>query len=172
MPTTTYSTQMANNRAVPPVMNSRASGMYRIPWSYTVGAVELVTTDILQLCKVPAGCKVIMPLSGMKISATQGASTSMDIGHAAYKDKNGATVAAVADALVNGYLASTTTVSSLIPATQAPVGTSCNSLGVMDFTDAAEDVIITATCLDSGGTFDGDVGDIYNGWFTVEYNAK
>ena len=172
MGTLTYSTQMTNNLATPPVINAKGSGLYRIPWNYTVATTALVTTDVVQVCKIPAGSKVILPLSVMKLSADQGASTQVDIGHAAYVDKNGATVAAVADALVNGYVASSTAVNSLIPATAAPVGTSVNTLGVMDFTDAVQDVIITLTCLDAGGTFDGDIADVYNGYFVVEYQGK
>ena len=168
---TTYSTQMTNNRATPPVMNAMGGGLYRIPWDYTIADAAVGSGDVVQVCKVPAGCKVILPLSVMKLSATCGTSTTIDIGYAAYKDKNGATIDADADGLVNGYVATSTAVNSLIPATQAPVGTQVDALGVMDFTDAVEDV--TIELLAGGATgFDGDIADVWLGYFVVEYQGK
>ncbi len=168
---TTYSTQMTNNRATPPVMNSVGSYKYRIPWDYTIAGAAVGSGDIVQVCKVPAGCKVIMAESVMKLSATCGTSTTIDIGYAAYKDKNGDTVTADADALVDGYLATSTAVNTLIPATQAPKGQQCDVLGVLDLTDAVEDV--TIELLAGGATgFDGDIADVWNGYFTVEIQGK
>ncbi len=159
---TTYSTQLTNDRATPPVINGGyGSRLTSIQWDYTVAGAALVATDIVQLCKVPAGCKVMVPLSWIHVSATTGASTTIDIGHAAYKDKNGATIAAVADALVNGFDSTV-----IVPTLYTPMGTSVVG-GIMDFTDAVESVIITATCLDSGGTFDGTIGDIWYGSFVT-----
>ena len=164
---TTYSTQLTNDRATPPVINGGyGSGIFPIQWDYTIATTALVTTDIVQLVKVPAGSKILIPSSWIHFSATCGASTTVDIGHAAYKDKNGDTVAAVADALVNGQAATTT-----VPTLLTPMGTSVVG-GVMDFTDAAESVIITLTCLDSGGTFDGDIADVWYGMFMCVYGGN
>ncbi len=163
---TTYSTQMTNERATPQVMNAQGSYKYRIPWDYTVAGAPVAENDIVQVCKLPAGCKVILAESVLHISATTGASTTIDIGHAAYKDKNGATIAADADDIVNGYDSTTITAQTLIPSTQAPVGTAADVTGVVDYSDAVEDVIVTLTALGSG--FDGDIADVWTGYFTVE----
>ena len=176
MPTLTYSSQMANKIATPPVINSQGSGLFRIPWDYTIGAASsgdltsLDAADVVQLCVVPAGCKVILPLSMFHVDTTTTAG-SIDIGHAAYKDKNNATVAAVADALVSDYDSTDIVPHYLIPlAGVAPLGTSVDALGVMDFTDAVTDIIIQGTCVNA--SFDGTVGSIWKGFFVIEYSGK
>ena len=158
---TTYSTQMTNHRATPQVINTQGGGLYRIPWSYTIAGADLVENDVIEVCRVPAGCKVLMPLSVFKLPESQGTATTIHIGNKAYKDKNNAIIAADADSLVTGYVATSAVVNTLIPATQAPVGQGCDILGVFDLTDAVEDVVITLTC--NVAAFDGDIALVYAG---------
>ena len=175
MPTLTYSSQMANKIATPPVINSQGSGLFRIPWDYTIADLALVTTDVVEICTLPAGCKVILPLSYMKVSADTGTTSSIDVGWRAYKDKNNATVSADPDGIINGFLSGNILNYALNDATQAPYGTGTPAVsanGILDFTDAVQDIVVTLTCLDSGGTFDGDIGDVWSGWFVVEYGAN
>jgi len=159
---TTYSTQITNDRATPQVVNGGyGTGIFPIQWDYTVAGLALVDTDVVQLCKIPAGCKLLMPLSWIHFSATLGASTTIDMGYTAYKDKNNATVAADPNGLVVAQIATTT-----VPTLLNLYGTGVVG-GVADFTDAVEDIIITVTCNDAGGTFDADIGDIWRGTFMV-----
>ena len=184
MATLTYGENVAKSRATPPVIYAQGSGLYRIPWSYTVGeataytsggTIALVTTDVVHICKLPAGCKVILPLSYMKVSADTGGTSSIDVGWTAYKDKNNATIAADPDGMINGFLSGNILNYALNDATQTPYGAGTPAVsanGVLDFTDAMEEITVTLTCLDSGGTFDGDVADVWSGWFIVEYGGN
>lgn len=56
--------------------------------------------DQVYLVKVPASCDIIVPLTYLS-STAWAASTVVDIGHAAYKNVSGATVAAAEAALIN-----------------------------------------------------------------------
>ncbi|MCA9362619.1 hypothetical protein KC906_04540 [Candidatus Kaiserbacteria bacterium] len=176
---TTYSTQMTNDRAVPPVMNSgRVMQVGKIHWDYTIATTQIAAGEVVQLCKVPAGSRVLVNESYFKLSDSLGtASATVDIGHAAYTDKNGDTVSAVADAICADYLGNSTYLERLTPhtgsTTQAPIGTSIDNegaWGILDLTDAVTDVILTATLV--GTAADGDVGDVCEGYFTIEYQAK
>ena len=167
MGTLTYSTQRTNDRATPQVINRGSMQKWIIPWYYTVADTALVTTDVVELCKVPAGCRLLLTESYMKLRAEQSASTHMDIGYAEYKKYDGTTVTGNADGIIDGYDSSSTTMNLLSSST---LGTEANDDGnyaIVDFSDAVESVTITATCLNAGGTFDGDIGDIYQGYFTV-----
>ena len=165
---TTKSTQITNEDATPRVINSGGSYKYAIHWDYTVAALALVTTDVVELCKIPAGARVLLGESYFNVSATTGASTTIDIGYKAYTAVDGTTTAADVDGLVNGYTSSSTAINLLTETTVSPLGALANAVGVADFSDAVDDVTIIATCLDSGGTFDGDIADIWTGYFTVE----
>ena len=167
MATLTYSSQMTNDRATPQVVNAGyGSGIVPIQWDYTIATLALVTTDVVQLCKVPAGCKLMMPLSWIHLSATAGASTTFDMGYTAYKDKNGDTIAADPNGLISAQIATTTVPTLLNLYGAGVVG------GIVDFSDAVENVIITLTCNDAGGTFDGDIADVWYGAFMAIYGGN
>lgn len=169
---TTYSTQRTNERAEPPVLHEKQSYKYRIPWDYTIADAALTggsgVEDQVEICTIPGGCKVLLAESFMKVSADTGTTSSIDVGYAAYTDKNGDTVAADPDGLINGFLSGNTLNYQLNDATQAPYGAKADVHGVCDFHDAQGDVTIKLKCLDSGGTFDGGIGDVWSGYFTVE----
>ena len=167
---TTYSTQVTNDMGKPPVMNENSGYLHPRNWDYTVVGAPLVANDVVGVVNVPAGCKVYMPLSVMKLSASQGSGTTINIGHMAYKDKNGATIAANANALGSGYTATSVAVNSLAPGTPIGAGSATNDLGIMDFSDAHSDVTITLTAV--GGSYDGDIGDVYEGYFMVTLGNK
>ena len=165
---TTKSTQETNKDATPQVINSSGSYNYIIPWDYTVAGAALVDTDVVNICTIPAGARLLMLESYIKLSATTGASTTIDIGWLAYENTSGTLTAADPDGLVDGFLGPTTTVVALSTITTSPLGTKPNILGVADFSDAVQDVTITITCNDAGGTFDAGVADVWQGYMRIE----
>ncbi len=157
----TKSTQITNEDATPKVINPTGAIPHWITWDYTVAGAALATTDTVVLCKVPAGCKVLIGPSYFHVNATQGASTHIDIGYKAYKKVDGTTEALDADGIVNGRDGAIVTCTSL----GADVAGAKTVSGVVDFSDAVEDVTIYMTALDAGGTYDGDIGDVFGGYF-------
>ena len=169
---TTKSTQITNEDATPRVINSGGSYKYAIHWDYTVAGIALVGTSgsesVVNICTIPAGARLLMLESYIKLSATTGASTTIDIGWLAYENTSGTLTAADPDGLVDGFLSTTTTVVALSTITTSPLGTKPNILGVADFSDAVQDVTITITCNDAGGTFDAGVADVWQGYMRIE----
>ncbi len=164
----TYSaSELTNAEATPPTAINPLDwmpGKYVIRWSHTQAGSALVAGDTLRLCKLPGNCKVILDESYVKISATQGASTTADIGWAAYTKTDGTTQAADVDGLIDGWDATTTAKEAWV--TSGTHGATVDVMSMLEF-DSQEDVVITWTPLDSGGTYDGDIGDTYDGYFTV-----
>ena len=168
---TYYSTQRTGDTASPPVMHNPAGVTYKIPWDFTVGT-ELADGDVVELCKIPAGSRVYIQESYFRMSDTATANTLLDIGYKAYKDKNGDTVAADPNGIVAAHLGTVTTMHSLNTATTSPLGAAViveGSYGILDLSDAHEDVTLILTCDDGTGTYAGTVGDVYEGWFTVQH---
>ena len=123
--------------------------------------LALVTTDTVVLAKIPAGCKLLVGPSFFGVNATQGASTHIDIGYQAYTAIDGTTTALDADGIINGRDGAIAVTSSL----GADVAGAKTISGIADFSDASEDVTIYMTALDAGGTYDGDIGDVFGGAF-------
>lgn len=101
---TFYSTEYtAQYRSLPPNTNihrNKANPCRYKYFSYTQSGNGSID-DFLYLCKVPADCRIIIPACMFYFSAWA-ANTLIDIGWASYTAKDGSTVAADYDGLIDG----------------------------------------------------------------------
>lgn len=101
MATTQQKTDIKTNQdaTTPPVRNSRAGYVYYQPFSHTQSGAGDDGSDVT-IWTIPAGCRIIPHLSTLRFSAF-GAARVMQIGHKAYTDSDGATIAANLNAFVS-----------------------------------------------------------------------
>ena len=139
---TVYSTQRTNNRADPVVMNKANELGGRIRVAHGVyEASSLASGDVIEMFILPDGARL---LEGSLAHDALGSSTTLSVGHAAYKNADGTAVAAAA-AAYKAAAASTSAQKVDILATLA--------LGSGTELDADEDgVIVTATMGGAAGT--------------------
>ena len=139
---TVYSTQRTNNRANPVVMNKANELGGRVRVAHGVyEASSLASGDVIEMFILPDGARL---LEGSLAHDALGASTTLSVGHAAYKNADGTAVAAAA-AAYKAAAASTSAQKVDILATLA--------LGSGSELDADEDgVIVTATMGGAAGT--------------------
>jgi len=163
---TTYSTQRTNDRATPQVTNEGNWVKRRVPFSYTIAGAQTTASDDYEFVRVPAGCRVLLTESYIRFSADQ--TGDMHVGYAAYKKHDGTTETADPDGIISQLGGSSTSLQLLSSATLGAAANDDGNYGVVDFSDAVEDVVITGKPTDNGGTYDGDIGDVIEGWFTVE----
>ena len=92
---TVYSTQRTNARANPVVMNKANELGGRIRVAHGVyEASSLASGDVIDMFVLPNGARI---LSGSLAHDAMGASTTLAVGHAEYKNSDGTTVSADAD---------------------------------------------------------------------------
>ncbi len=139
---TVYSTQRTNNRATPVVMNKANELGGRVRVAHGVyEASSLASGDVIEMFILPDGARL---LEGSLAHDALGSSTTLSVGHAAYKNADGTAVAAAA-AAYKAAAASTAAQKVDIIATLA--------LGSGTELDADEDgVIVTATMGGAAGT--------------------
>ena len=139
---TVYSTQRTNNRATPVVMNKANELGGRVRVAHGVyEASSLASGDVIEMFTLPDGARL---LEGSLAHDALGSSTTLSVGHAAYKNADGTAVAAAA-AAYKAAAASTAAQKVDILATLA--------LGSGTELDADEDgVIVTATMGGAAGT--------------------
>ena len=139
---TVYSTQRTNNRANPVVMNKANELGGRVRVAHGVyEASSLASGDVIEMFILPDGARL---LEGSLAHDALGASTTLSVGHAAYKNADGTAVAAAA-AAYKAAAASTGAQKVDILATLA--------LGSGTELDADEDgVIVTVTMGGAAGT--------------------
>lgn len=139
---TVYSTQRTNNRATPVVMNKANELGGRVRVAHGVyEASSLASGDVIEMFILPDGARL---LEGSLAHDALGSSTTLSVGHAAYKNADGTAVAAAA-AAYKAAAASTSAQKVDILATLA--------LGSGTELDADEDgVIVTATMGGAAGT--------------------
>lgn len=125
----------------------------------------IVTLDEMNLVELPAGARIDLKESYVLLSATQGAATNISLGHRAYVGVDGVTVAEDSDSVITDILGSTTTIVNLNTLTKGVKAQAPSGMGVIAF-DSKGPVILYQVALNAGGTFDGDVGDIYSYQFT------
>ena len=92
---TVFSVEQTNSRATPSVMNNTNQFGGRVRYargSFT--AESLDANDVIEMFKLPNGARIIR---GELSHAALGSSTTLSVGHAAYKNKNGTVVALDAD---------------------------------------------------------------------------
>jgi hypothetical protein len=116
--------------------------------------------DEINLIILPPNAVLDLALSTLIISATQGASTLIDLGYRSYIDKDGNTVAEDVDGIYDGYDATSTALNYIAKDGGGALGALCDVSGFVVFNNR-EPVTIFMKALDNGGTFDGDVGDTY-----------
>tara|TARA_A100001391_G_scaffold166706_1_gene126901 strand:- start:259 stop:720 length:462 start_codon:yes stop_codon:yes gene_type:complete len=139
---TVYSTQRTNTRATPAVMNKANEMGGRVRVAHGVyEASSLASGDVIEMFTLPDGARL---LEGSLAHDALGGSTTLSVGHAAYKNADGTAVAAAA-AAYKAAAASTSAQKVDILATLA--------LGSGSELDADEDgVIVTATMGGAAGT--------------------
>ena len=139
---TVYSTQRTNSRATPVVMNKANELGGRIRVAHGVyEASSLASGDVIEMFTLPDGARL---LEGSLAHDALGSSTTLSVGHAAYKNADGTAVSAAA-AAYKAAAASTSAQKVDIIATLA--------LGSGTELDADEDgVIVTATMGGAAGT--------------------
>ena len=139
---TVYSTQRTNNRATPVVMNKANELGGRVRVAHGVyEASSLASGDVIEMFTLPDGARL---LEGSLAHDALGSSTTLSVGHAAYKNADGTAVSAAA-AAYKAAAASTSAQKVDIIATLA--------LGSGTELDADEDgVIVTATMGGAAGT--------------------
>jgi len=139
---TVYSTQRTNSRATPVVMNKANELGGRVRVAHGVyEASSLASGDVIEMFTLPDGARL---LEGSLAHDALGASTTLSVGHAAYKNADGTAVSAAA-AAYKAAAASTSAQKVDILATLA--------LGSGTELDADEDgVIVTATMGGASGT--------------------
>lgn len=122
----------------------------------TAGA--LVDTDEINLMILPPRSVIRLGTSMVKLSATQGASTDIDIGFRAYTNISDAAVAEDPDGIYNGITGSIITLVFLGNAGGGALGALSDTLGFVELNNKTP-VTVFMTALDGGGTYDGDVAD-------------
>ena len=139
---TVYSTQRTNSRATPVVMNKANELGGRVRVAHGVyEASSLAAGDVIEIFTLPDGARL---LEGSLAHDALGSSTTLSVGHAAYKNADGTAVSAAA-AAYKAAAASTSAQKVDIIATLA--------LGSGTELDADEDgVIVTATMGGAAGT--------------------
>ncbi len=139
---TVYSTQRTNNRATPVVMNKANELGGRVRVAHGVyEAASLASGDVIELFILPDGARL---LEGSLAHDALGSSTTLSVGHAAYKNADGTAVSAGA-AAYKAAAASTSAQKVDIIATLA--------LGSGTELDADKDgVTVTATMGGAAGT--------------------
>ena len=139
---TVYSTQRTNNRATPVVMNKANELGGRVRVAHGVyEASSLASGDVIEMFILPDGARL---LEGSLAHDALGSSTTLSVGHAAYKNADGTAVAAAA-AAYKAAAASTSAQKVDIIATLA--------LGSGTELDADKDgVTVTATMGGAAGT--------------------
>ena len=139
---TVYSTQRTNSRATPVVMNKANELGGRVRVAHGVyEASSLASGDVIEMFILPDGARL---LEGSLAHDALGSSTTLSVGHAAYKNADGTAVSAAA-AAYKAAAASTSAQKVDIIATLA--------LGSGTELDADEDgVIVTATMGGAAGT--------------------
>jgi hypothetical protein len=139
---TVYSTQRTNNRATPVVMNKANELGGRIRVAHGVyEASSLASGDVIEMFILPDGARL---LEGSLAHDALGSSTTLSVGHAAYKNADGTAVSAGA-AAYKAAAASTSAQKVDIIATLA--------LGSGTELDADKDgVTVTATMGGAAGT--------------------
>ncbi len=139
---TVYSTQRTNNRATPVVMNKANELGGRVRVAHGVyEAASLASGDVIEMFILPDGARL---LEGSLAHDALGSSTTLSVGHAAYKNADGTAVAAAA-AAYKAAAASTSAQKVDIIATLA--------LGSGTELDADKDgVTVTATMGGAAGT--------------------
>ena len=139
---TVYSTQRTNSRATPVVMNKANELGGRVRVAHGVyEASSLASGDVIEMFILPDGARL---LEGSLAHDALGSSTTLSVGHAAYKNADGTAVSAAA-AAYKAAAASTSAQKVDILATLA--------LGSGTELDADEDgVIVTATMGGAAGT--------------------
>ena len=139
---TVYSTQRTNSRATPVVMNKANELGGRVRVAHGVyEASSLASGDVIEMFTLPDGARL---LEGSLAHDALGSSTTLSVGHAAYKNADGTAVSAAA-AAYKADAASTSAQKVDIIATLA--------LGSGTELDADEDgVIVTATMGGAAGT--------------------
>lgn len=92
---TVYSAQRTNSRATPVVMNktNEMGGNVRVAHG-TYEASALASGDVIEMFLLPDGARI---LSGQLAHDGLGASTTLAVGHGAYTDSSGSSVAADPD---------------------------------------------------------------------------
>ena len=141
---TVYSTQRTNNRATPVVMNKANELGGRIRVAHGVyEASSLASGDVIEMFILPDGARL---LEGSLAHDALGSSTTLSVGHAAYKNADGTAVSVAAAAAAYKAAAASTSAQKVdILATLA--------LGSGTELDADEDgVIVTATMGGAAGT--------------------
>ena len=139
---TVYSTQRTNSRATPVVMNKANELGGRVRVAHGVyEASSLASGDVIEMFTLPDGARL---LEGSLAHDALGSSTTLSVGHAAYKNADGTAVSAAA-AAYKAAAASTSAQKVDIIATLA--------LGSGTELDADKDgVIVTATMGGAAGT--------------------
>jgi hypothetical protein len=139
---TVYSTQRTNNRATPVVMNKANELGGRVRVAHGVyEASSLASGDVIEMFILPDGARL---LEGSLAHDALGSSTTLSVGHAAYKNADGTAVSAGA-AAYKAAAASTSAQKVDIIATLA--------LGSGTELDADKDgVTVTATMGGAAGT--------------------
>ncbi len=139
---TVYSTQRTNTRATPAVMNKANELGGRVRVAHGVyEASSLASGDVIEMFILPDGARL---LEGSLAHDALGSSTTLSVGHAAYKNADGTDVSAAA-AAYKAAAASTSAQKVDILATLA--------LGSGSELDANEDgVTVTVTMGGAAGT--------------------
>jgi len=169
--TTLYDKQVATGSSISKIATRDIHGKLRfVKVIHTVGASSgtgtagaMVDTDEINLFKLPPNARLLLNMSYVKFSADQGATTTIDIGNRLYRDRGGDDVAEDQDSVINGWDAATTALEA-IPTSTVAFGTNVDTMQTITF-DSQEPVTLYMTCMDAGGTFDGDVGDTYEFFF-------
>ncbi len=139
---TVYSTQRTNTRANPAVMNkaNELGGRIRVAWGQ-YEASSLSADEVIEMFTLPDGARII---HGYLAHDALGSSTTLSVGHAAYKNADGTTVALDADEF-----------KAAAASTSAQKVDICNTLALGSGTeiDADEDgYTVTATLAGAAGT--------------------
>jgi len=167
---TTKSTQMTAIDAVTTAdklnASAHAGNLHIIAVDYTVAGAAIANADIVELCTLPPGARLHMGLCYYEFSATQGASTTVDVGWQAYKGADGTTTAADPDGICDAAIATVTTPTVWALGTY---GTGIGDDKSILFT-SQEPVTIQMTANDAGGTYDGDIADVMR--FTFVYSMS
>lgn len=128
---------------------------------------EIITADEMNLIVLPPNCVLDLAESYVKISASQGANTTLDIGFRAYTKEDGTLSTEDSDALGKAIGSTTTAqqISALTPGSPIAGNPAIDALGMIRF-NSRTPITLFQKANDGSGTFDGDIGDVYSYKFT------
>jgi len=116
----------------------------------------LANTDEVNLIQLPPNARLMCVDCVYSFSATQGSSTTIDVGWRAYTNVDGTAVAEDKDGLCDAMIATVTVPTKWAPGTFNAL---VDGAGTYRF-DSKAPVTIFMTCNNAGGTYDGDLADV------------